>query len=103
MCYQLEYTPGPVGLPGGHRKLLISFYSSFMLVILLILSGHLVPALTAISRSSVRSGNMYLLHVDRYIRLVVMPNGRPFVKYATEVIVDWQCMHAFRYFINFMI
>ena len=102
MCYQLEYTPGPVGLPGGHRKLLISFYSFFMLVILLILSGHLVPALTAISRSSVRSGNMYLPRVDRYIRLVVMPNGRSFVKYVTEEIVDWQCMHAFHCFTSIM-
>jgi hypothetical protein len=73
-----------------------------MLVILLILSEHLVPALIAISRSSVLSGNMYLLHVDRYIRLVVMPNGRPFVKYVTEEIVDWQCMHAFHYFTSIM-
>ena len=73
-----------------------------MLMILLILSGHLVLALTVISRSSVRSGNMYLLHVDRYIRLVVMPNGRLFVMYATEVIVDWQCMHAFHYFKSIM-
>ena len=102
MYYRLEYTPGPVGLPGDHRKFSISFYSFFMLMILLILSGHLVPALTAISRSLVRSWNIFLLYVYLYIRLVVMPNGRPFVKYVMEQIVDWQSMHAYRCFTSIM-
>ena len=56
-------------------------------MILLILSGHLVPALTAVGRSIVHSGNMYSCSVDCYILLVMTPNGRDFVEYVTGVIV----------------
>ena len=87
MFYQLEYTPGQVGSPGAHRKLLTCSCNFSMLKILLISNGHLVPALIAVSRLIVLSGNMYSHRVDRYTRLVRIRSGRLFAKYVMGAIV----------------
>jgi hypothetical protein len=59
-----------------------------------ILKGHLVPARSAKNLLRDLSGIMHSIVVDSYTLLVRMPNGRRFVIYAMEVIVQLLCMHV---------
>ena len=67
--------------------LLIFSCNFFTLAIFLSLKGHLVHARSARKRSMVLSGSISSPLVNNCIRLVVMPNGKHFVKYVRGVIV----------------